>query len=106
MLFLKPGVRLTGIRPELLIAIIAAERVYAEAGCDFTTTSCVDGKHKAPASLHYAGAAIDIRTRNVPAANLPKLVALLKECLGSDFDVVSETDHLHVEWQAKHPLTA
>lgn len=55
---------MTGIRPELLLAVVAAERVYEEAGHDFTITSCVDGKHMA-GSLHYAGAAIDIRTRDV-----------------------------------------
>ncbi len=100
MLFLKPGVRLTGIRPELIIAVIAAERVYEEAGLDFTITGCVEGKHSI-GSLHYAGAAIDIRTRNVPAAEAPKLVARIKECLGGDFDVVLESDHVHLEYQVK-----
>ena len=36
MLFLKPGVRITGMRPEILLAAVAAERVYAQAGFDFT----------------------------------------------------------------------
>ncbi len=31
MLFLKPGVRIAGVRPELLLAVVAAERVYEEA---------------------------------------------------------------------------
>ena len=100
MLFLKPGVRLIGIRPELVIAVIAAERVYEKAGHDFTITTCVDGQHSR-GSLHYAGAAIDVRTRDVPAGDLPKLVSRI---LGPDFDVVLETDHVHLEFQPKQPL--
>ncbi len=105
MLFLKPGVRLTGIRPELLIAVIAAERVYEESGHDFTITGCVEGKHSI-GSLHYAGAAIDVRTRDIPAAEVEKLAARVRECLGLDFDVVLEKDHLHMEHQPKQPVNA
>ncbi len=105
MLFLKPGVRLTGIRPELLIAVIAAERVYEEAGHDFTITACIEGKHST-GSLHYSGAAIDVRTRDMPSAEVEKLAARIRECLGGDFDVVIETDHLHLEHHPKQPLCA
>lgn len=104
MLFLKPGVRIAGLRPELLLAVVAAERVYEEAGHDLTITACVDGKHTA-GSLHYAGAAIDIRTRDIPLADVQKLIARIKTCLGEDFDVVLETDHLHLEYQPKQPFT-
>jgi hypothetical protein len=38
MFLLKPGVRVTGLRPEILLAVIAAERVYEEAGHDLTIT--------------------------------------------------------------------
>ena len=94
MLSLKPGVRITGMRPEILFAAVVAERVYAEAGHELTITACVDGKHMA-GSLHYAGAAIDIRTRDVPPVEVQKLIAQIKECLGNDFDVLLEADHIH-----------
>ena len=58
MLFLKSDVRITGMRPEILLAAVAAMRVYETAGHDFMITACVDGKHMT-GSLHYAGAAID-----------------------------------------------
>ena len=54
MLFLKAGVRVTGMRPEILLATVSAERVYEEAGHDLTITACVDGKHTT-GSFHYAG---------------------------------------------------
>jgi hypothetical protein len=104
MLLIKPGVRIIGLRPEILLAAVAAEQVYAEAGHDFTITAGIDGKHMT-GSLHYAGAAIDVRTRDVPAADLPKILARLNECLGSDFDAVLEGDHIHIEFQPKQALT-
>jgi hypothetical protein len=104
MLFLKPGVRITGIRPEIVLAALALERVFAQAGVDLTITACVDGKHSV-GSLHYAGAAIDVRTRDVPADKLPKLVAQIKACLGDDFDVLQEATHLHIEHQPKQALS-
>ena len=104
MLFIKPGVRITGMRPAILLAAVAAERVYAEAGHDLTITACVDGKHTT-GSLHYAGAAIDVRTRDLAPADVQKLIARIKECLGADFDVLLEVDHIHIEFQPKQALT-
>jgi hypothetical protein len=105
MLFLKAGVRITGMRPEILLAAVAAERVYEEAGHDFTITACVNGKHSV-GSLHYAGGAIDVRTRDIPPADVQKMLASIKSCLGGDFDVLLEVDHIHIEFQPKAVLTA
>ncbi len=104
MLSLKPGVRITGMRPEILLAILAAERAYAEAGCELMVTSCIEGKHSA-GSLHYVGAAVDLRTNNVPADKLQRLVEKIRVALGGDFDVIVEADHLHIEFQPKRPLS-
>ncbi len=95
---LKPGVRLTGIRPEILFALMTAERAYNRAGHELVVTSCVDGKH-GRASLHYSGAAVDLRTRDVPADLVQAIVAEIREALGADFDVVLEDTHLHIEYQ-------
>jgi hypothetical protein len=104
-LLIKPGVRITGIRPELLIAVIAAERVFDHAGHDLMLTACIDGKHMA-GSLHYSGLAVDIRTKNVPVTGVPELIARIKACVGGDFDVILEADHIHVEFQPKNAITA
>ena len=97
---LKPGVRLTGIRPEILFALIATERAYNQAGHELVVTSCVDSKHSR-GSLHYSGAAVDLRTRDVPPDVMQAIVAEVREALGADFDVILESDHLHIEYQAK-----
>jgi uncharacterized protein YcbK (DUF882 family) len=104
MIFIKPGVRITGLRPEMVLAAVAAESVYREAGHDLTITACVDGKHMA-GSLHYAGAAVDVRTRDVPADKISAILAKLKEALAGDFDVLLEGDHIHIEFQPKQSIT-
>ncbi len=103
MLSLKSDVRITGMRPEILLAAVAAMEVYKAAGHDLMITACVDGKHMT-GSLHYAGAAIDIRTRDLPPADVPKVLAQIKTCLGDDFDVLIEVDHIHIEFQPKQEI--
>ena len=56
-------------------------------------------------SLHYSGAAIDVRTRDLQPADVQKIIARIKSCLGDDFDVLLEVDHIHIEFQPKDSLT-
>ena len=104
MLILKPDVRITGLRPEIVLALLVAERAYAEIGCELVLTSGVEGAHS-PGSFHYAGSAVDSRTLNVPADKLKPLVEKIRSALGPDFDVVLESNHLHIEFQPKQPLS-
>lgn len=99
---LKHDVRTTGIRPEIVLALSAAAMVWARHGFELVVTSLVDGKHRL-GSLHYAGAAADLRTRDMPLAVAAAATEELGECLGPDFDVVLEANppHCHVEWQPK-----
>ena len=98
MLKLKPGVAVAGIRPEMMLAVIAAERAFSSADC--IITSALDGRHSLT-SLHYAGQAIDLRTRHVSKATAETVVAVLKEALTIDYDVILESTHIHVEFQPK-----
>lgn len=99
---LKPGVNITGIRPEMIVALLASEGVYRALNTDLVVTSCLDGKH-APTSLHYAGAAVDLRTRDFESpAVAQKARDMIAEALGQDFDVVLEADHIHLESQARY----
>ena len=67
-----------------------------------------DGVHK-PSSLHYPensptllGRAIDLRTFDVPKERLTNaLLPSLRLLLGTDFDVVLEKDHIHLEYDPK-----
>lgn len=104
MITLKPGVRINGIRPELLLGIMIAESVYSLKNRTLTITACIDGKHSV-GSLHYAGCAVDLRTRDLPAGEPEEITNLLKSALGSDFDVALEKDHIHLEFQPKEAYT-
>jgi len=64
-------------------------------------TSITDGKHSAVNSLHYSGAAVDFRIKNIPDAYDKESVALLiRERLTKDYQVVLESTHIHIEY---HP---
>ena len=103
MLSIKPGVDIRGIKPEALLGVMIIQSVYHEFGGDTTITSGLEGRHKT-GSKHYDGFAVDIRFFEYMGARIPKFNSLLKqlkEALGDDFDVIQESDHIHVEYDPK-----
>jgi len=98
---LKNGVSARGIRPELVMALGIADGVYRDNGASMTVTSLVDSTHSRT-SLHYSGCAADFRTNDISNAQAKKIVHELRGALGtSDFDVILESDHIHLEYQPK-----
>lgn len=81
----------------MALAVLACERVYAKQGYDLVVTSVTDGDHKS-GSLHHTGCAVDLR---LPPLDAPLMVGSLRDALGVEFDVVLETDHIHVEYDPK-----
>lgn len=102
MLTFKSDVKVAGMRPELLLALFVAERVYATHNYNLTVTSVCDGKHSRT-SLHYCGCAADLRIRDIDPSNHKLIVDEMQAALGADFDVILESDHIHVEFQPKGP---
>ena len=107
MLILKAGVRLHDWRPQLTLAVIAAQPFWEAAGVDFVITSANDSQHSV-ASLHYCGAAFDVRTKNLDTSDRNKeaLALQITGMLGPDFDVLFEgggtgSEHMHLEYQPK-----
>lgn len=81
--------------------MMVAELIHRQLfGRDITITSISDGKH-ATNSLHYKGLAFDCRTRNLSAADARMFASALETALGSDYDVVLEESHCHVEYDPK-----
>ena len=95
---IKSGVDLRGLTPQMAIAYTIACQCYGQYDCVITSAS--DGKH-GPNSLHYKGQALDLRTRHLNGQGLQAVYHKLKESLGEQFDVVLESDHIHVEWDPK-----
>lgn len=101
MLQLKASVKVQGLSNEILLAVVVANSVYAKHGYDCVVTSLLDGKHSMT-SLHYCGNAVDLRIRTFPSRSVAiAVVDDLKSCLGDDYDVVLESDHIHIEYQPK-----
>ncbi len=94
----KSGVQIRGIRPEIAVALSVASLLRTDVVC----TSVTEGKHSR-GSLHYVGAACDLRTRHLAPPELASFVRNLRGALTEEFDVVAESDHIHIEFQPKEP---
>jgi hypothetical protein len=107
---LKPGVRVVGVKPEIVLAMSVADSVFRSIAVEMVVTACIDGQHKA-GSLHYPGLAFDARSHDLEPALRQKVRDGIAAALGPDFDVLFEdpgtpNEHLHVEFQPKLPYTA
>ena len=105
-LYLKDGVRINGahFNPEMVKILDAAKKTspMMERGAVWIT-SANDSRHL-DHSLHYKNQAFDIRIYNIigDIHHEAKLWAKrLQQALGSDYDVVYEPDHIHVEYDPK-----
>ena len=63
-------------------------------------TSGRDGKHMKN-SKHYTGEAIDLRTRDLTRGKATRLLKALRDKLGNKYDVILETDHIHLEYDPR-----
>lgn len=100
---IKVGVDLRGLKPQMAIAYTIASQVYAKQKALCVITSGTDGKH-GPNSLHYSGNALDLRTNMLTKEQQDLVLRDLVVALGGQFDVVLESDHLHVEFDPKEAV--
>jgi len=100
LLKLKKGVNPSQIKPELNLAVTVALSIWSrQSEPVLIITSITDSQH-GNASLHYIGYAIDIRIRELHS-NPKDLSDALRDSLVSDYDVILEKDHIHLEYQPK-----
>ena len=97
MLVTKNGVCIDGMKPEILLAIVAMHECYQRRGKTLMLTSVGDGKHM-QGSKHYQGLAFDCRISNLGVGEPEKIAKELRLALHPLFDVVLESDHIHVEY--------
>ena len=98
MLSLKPGITIGKLKPQMVLACNIAAWCFIEESYHTTVTSGDDGKHGI-GSLHYDGEAIDLRINHIPSSDtVARIVEKLKTNLGNNYDVVLESDHIHIEF--------
>ncbi len=102
MAAIKEGVDFgSEIKPTTRRIIDAAEYAFGKYGIIPTITSAMDGSHMAT-SKHYTGDALDWRIWESDARGLTNtIVSEMRYYLGSDYDVVLESDHIHIEYDPK-----
>lgn len=100
----KATVKLDGCCFEIGYAAAVAEEAINKATAGRVAcviTSAHDSQHH-DGSLHYVGRAIDVRTREMAETQRNEVVGACKLKLGPlGFDVVLESDHLHIEYDPK-----
>jgi len=95
-MLLKPGVDISQLKPQIRKKLTLINNIFQKYRDEMVITSTYGGNH-APGSLHYAHLAIDLR---LPARNnnIEPLSTDIRSALGSDYDVILETDHIHIEY--------
>jgi hypothetical protein len=99
---LKKGVVKDGVCDQLWAALEYADQLKQRiCGKELVVTSLLDGKHK-KGSKHYSGEGADLRTRDMTPTQLMTWFHALKAALDKQgFDVVLESDHIHLEYDPK-----
>lgn len=103
MVKLGDGCIIQGLHPQMQIANCLLYALYQRFGVsELLITHALDGKH-GQGSLHPKGRACDYRTWEVSPMRLYDLVLEARRILGTDYDVVLEPTHLHVEYDPDNP---
>jgi len=94
---IKEGVILSGLQLPMRDCLLFANNIWKDLDQELVITSGLDGTHSA-GSLHYYGYALDFRTRYF--SDVQKQIAFddLTDSLGSDYNVIWHTSHIHVEY--------
>ena len=66
-------------------------------------TSANDNLEHSFKSAHYSNAALDLRTRDIGEFKTAMVADMLQQDLGSDYRVIIESDHIHLEYNPNRP---
>ncbi len=93
---IKPGVRLNGLRVEMMVALMIIEPILKRYQQELVITSALDSKHS-NRSRHYVGHGLDVRTRDI-VGDVNEVVDKIKADLGSEYYVAFEKNHIHISF--------
>lgn len=97
---LKQGVRIHGIRPEIILAIHIIDGIYNKFGQELVITSGIEGKHS-ETSDHYKGMAVDCRTRYFSELEKQEVFKEVTGAIGDDFYTLLHETHLHISYRPR-----
>lgn len=93
---IKKGAVLAGLDIRMRPVLLTLDKVYRKYGQEVVITCGLDGEHGA-GSYHYYGLAVDSRINYFTEEVLASVVKDLKEALKSPYQVVLESNHIHIE---------
>lgn len=96
-MLIKAGVDISRLNREIRRALPKIQWELNPYNEELVITSTYEGTH-GEGSLHYCNDAIDVR---VPDRHGITAKRDLKVKLGKDYDVVLESDHIHIEYDPK-----
>lgn len=116
-MILLPNVDIRKASPQILLAMNVMDSIIrTQLTCELVVTSCGDGKH-GEGSKHYPDKvtgwvnAFDARIRDYDGVDVDitekdifyaeKIVAEMKKRLDTQYDIVLESNHIHVEFDPK-----
>ena len=105
MIRFKPEVRIRYFTPQLAEALEAGGLWSLVRGVDLDVNSIDDSAH-GPGSLHGDSLALDLDPGTDRPDHTADLARFLARRLSAPWDVVLESDHVHVEYDTKRRIAA
>ncbi|MBA7610716.1 hypothetical protein ES703_17928 [subsurface metagenome] len=96
-MLIKTGVDISRLNRPIRRALNPISQWFQAYNEELVIISTYEGDHS-PSSLHYCNDAIDVR---FPRQQNKDLFKNLARELGKKFDVVVESDHIHIEYDPK-----
>lgn len=95
---LKYDVKIQGVQPEIALIVPILKECFNKHDHELIITSVTRKSHMKN-SLHYPGYAIDLASKNLDSTDTGKIFNDIVKQLSTQFDVIDENDHIHVEYQ-------
>lgn len=93
-MLIKAGVDISQLKPQIRKKLNEiAKLIWEIEDKELIVTSTYEGNHS-EGSLHYANLAVDIRRQDRGNAVKDEL----KDKLGTDYDILLYSDHIHIEY--------
>lgn len=105
MIRFKPEVRIRRFRRELADVLEEASYWSLVERVDVEINSVDDSApDRSATTLHGSSLAVDLDTAGDKATDTRALADHLRRTLPPGYDVILESDHVHVEWDMKRPV--